>query len=216
MREKSTGLNGRRLDNDSLWYRALSSRYGISNGALSDGGSDKSLWDCVGECGVEESASRLFFEYPVFAGVWYRIYRVSVIWFASIWCIWKARNDKVCQKQGVVAFVKEVPDTYCVSWRFRFEKFMGVIKLLYFLEFSGVPVPALLLLSFWFSAIAFLAAHLLVSSGSISKILARLIPVRVFPLALFSNFRSSFGGLERDPKAMQGALRPGEFDSNDF
>jgi hypothetical protein len=23
-----------------------------------------------------------------------------VIWFASIWCIWKARNDKVCQKQG--------------------------------------------------------------------------------------------------------------------
>ncbi|GAU44678.1 hypothetical protein TSUD_243750 [Trifolium subterraneum] len=103
---------------------------------------------CVGECGVEEeSASHLFFECPVFAGVWYRICkwlgvstvfhneglshleqfegltgigrvfvdRVSVIWFASIWCIWKARNDKVF-KNKEVHIDKIIESVKILSW----------------------------------------------------------------------------------------------------
>ncbi|MCH84588.1 hypothetical protein A2U01_0005420, partial [Trifolium medium] len=108
-----------RFDNESLWYRALSSRYGISNEALRDGGNDRVATKdnlsrrgvigqgsllCVGECGLEESVSHLFFECPVFAGIWYRIDRVSVIWFASIWCIWKARNDKLFKNKEDVQF----------------------------------------------------------------------------------------------------------------
>jgi hypothetical protein len=77
---------------------------------------------CVGGCGSEESVTHLFFECPIFTGVWYSICNWMGIFSAFqnvcvahleqfegligsgraftnrvsvIWSIWKARTDKV-------------------------------------------------------------------------------------------------------------------------
>jgi hypothetical protein len=114
-------------------WRLFQNRIATKDNLCKRGVIDQRSIRCLGECGAEESITHLFFECPIFAGIWYRISnwlripsafhnegmshmkqfeglagsgrvftnRICVIWFAAIWSIWKARNDKLFKNKEI-------------------------------------------------------------------------------------------------------------------
>jgi hypothetical protein len=56
----------------SVW-RLFQNRIGTKDNLCKRGVIDQRSIHCLGECGAEESTTHLFFECPIFAGIWYRI-----------------------------------------------------------------------------------------------------------------------------------------------
>jgi len=54
----------------SLVWRVFQNRVATKDNLYKRGIIDQGATLCVGECGVEESVSHLFFECPKFAGTW--------------------------------------------------------------------------------------------------------------------------------------------------